>query len=571
MARAEPAAAGSPALGLFPVALIALLAAPVLAGLAGVALPAFGWLPALGGERLSLGAFAALAERPGIARSALLSLWTGLGSALLAFVATVLFVAGFAGTRTFSVLRGLISPLLSLPHAAAAIGLAFLVSPSGWLIRLASPWATGWTRPPDLLVINDPAGTALLLGLAAKEVPFLMLMTLAALGRGGGAATAMVTASLGYGRVTGFLLAVLPRLYPQIRLPIFAVIAYATSTVDMALVLGPTTPPTLAVALVRLAADPDLAVRFEASAAALLQLGVTASALAIWMLGERAAAMLARRAARRGRRDHFDNALAAAGLAGTGLAAAAVGAGLVSLGLWSVAEQWRFPAGLPDSVSLERWSAALPELVATVGTTAALAAASTAIALVLVLGSLEAAERRGSKGLAGAGLIYLPLLVPQVAFLFGLQVLLLAAGVTPGLAPVLLAHLVFVVPYVALSLEDPWQAFDRRYARAAAALGASPARIFWRIRLPLLARPVATAAAVGFAVSVGVYLPTLLAGGGRVVTLTTEAVARAGGSDRRTLAIYALAQTLLPFAGFVAAALLPRLVHRGQRAAGGVR
>ena len=38
-----------------------------------------------------------------------------------------------------------------------------------------------------------------------------------------------------------------------------------------------------------------------------------------------------------------------------------------------------------------------------------------------------------------------------------------------------------------------------------------------------------TAAAVGFAVSVGQYLPTLLIGAGRLPTITTEAVALASG------------------------------------------
>ena len=69
----------------------------------------------------------------------------------------------------------------------------------------------------------------------------------------------------------------------------------------------------------------------------------------------------------------------------------------------------------------------------------------------------------------------------------------------------------------------------------------------------MLLAPILTAAAVGFAVSVGQYLPTLLIGGGRVETLTTEAVALAAGGDRRLIGVYALMQTLAPFAGFALA------------------
>ncbi len=91
----------------------------------------------------------------------------------------------------------------------------------------------------------------------------------------------------------------------------------------------------------------------------------------------------------------------------------------------------------------------------------------------------------------------------------------------------------FVLPYVFLSLADPFRAWDVRMGVIANALGARPDRVLWKVRLPMLLRPVLTAAAVGFSVSVGQYLATLLIGGGRVATLTTEAVALASGGERR--------------------------------------
>ena len=39
---------------LFPVLAIVLMLGPVVAGLAGTLLPAFGWFPALGGDRFGL-------------------------------------------------------------------------------------------------------------------------------------------------------------------------------------------------------------------------------------------------------------------------------------------------------------------------------------------------------------------------------------------------------------------------------------------------------------------------------------------------------------------------------------
>src|SRR4030095_6734493 len=82
---------------------------------------------------------------------------------------------------------------------------------------------------------------------------------------------------------------------------------------------------------------------------------------------------------------------------------------------------------------------------------------------------------------------------------------------------------------------------------------ASPWRVFARIKLPLLLGPLLIAAAVGFAVSVGQYLPTLFAGNGRVATLTTDAVTLAAGADRRVIGVYAALQALLPCLAYLAA------------------
>ena len=123
------------------------------------------------------------------------------------------------------------------------------------------------------------------------------------------------------------------------------------------------------------------------------------------------------------------------------------------------------------------------------------------------------------------------------------------------------AHLVFVLPYLFLSLADPWRALDPRYARTAASLGASPVARLLGVKLPLLLRPVLIACAVAFAVSVGQYLPTLFAGNGRVATLTTEAVTLAAGADRRVhRRLRARCRRCCRCVAYLAAAVLPALL-----------
>jgi putative thiamine transport system permease protein len=162
-------------------------------------------------------------------------------------------------------------------------------------------------------------------------------------------------------------------------------------------------------------------------------------------------------------------------------------------------------------------------------------------------------------------LFYLPLIVPQVAFLFGMQTALLAAGIAPSGILLVAVHLVFVLPYVLLSLSDPWRAFDRRHEAIAYGLGKSRARMLVAVKLPMLAPALMIALAVGFAVSIGLYLPTLLIGAGRLPTVTTEAVALASGGNRRLIGVWAFVQAAIPALGFVVAGALPRLLYRHRR------
>lgn len=550
-----------------PVLTLLALISPVAAGLIGTLAPAFGYLPALGGTDVNLDAFRSLLDWPGFWTSARLSLTTGLAATALSLAIVTLICAGWQGSRAFTWIENALSPLLSVPHAAAAFGLAFLIAPSGWIARAFSPWLTGWQRPPDWLIVQDPAGLALIAGLVVKEVPFLLLMTLAGLGQADAQRSRQVAQALGYGRVSAWLKAVFPRIYPQIRLPVFAVLAFSMSVVDVSIILGPTSPPPLAVQVVRWMSDPDLALRFRAAAGGIVQLGLVLIAIGVWRLGEMAAKALGRRWIEAGSRGTAEGPARALGLAAALILAGVVGLGLAGLAVWSFAGFWAFPGALPEAMSLRTWMRHGPNLLDPTGETIVIAGIATAIALTLTVACLEAEQRHALRpGSRSLWLLYLPLLLPQVAFLLGLQMLALGAGIDGGRIGVILAHVVFVLPYVFLSLADPFRAWDARHGQIAAALGAGSDRVLWAVRLPMLLRPLLTAAAVGFAVSVGQYLPTLLIGAGRVQTLTTEAVALASGGDRRVIGAYALAQAATVFLGFALAIALPRLVWRNRRA-----
>ena len=96
---------------------MALLTLPVAAGLTMILLPAFGYLPVLGSEAVSLTPFRLLFAQPGLWRSAALSMASGLVTSFIALSVVVLFLAAGRGGRLDRGIRRLVSPLLAVPHA----------------------------------------------------------------------------------------------------------------------------------------------------------------------------------------------------------------------------------------------------------------------------------------------------------------------------------------------------------------------------------------------------------------------------------------------------------------------
>jgi putative thiamine transport system permease protein len=372
-----------------------------------------------------------------------------------------------------------------------------------------------------------------------------------------------VARALGYAPTTAWALIAAPQLYARIRLPVYAVLAYSLSVVDMALVLAPSRPSPLSILALHWLQSPNLDDVFPGEAASALQLALVAAALVLWRFGEKIAGERLRARTGSGARAGFF-AFALPALSAIGGVLLGLGfATLVGLALWAFAWRWPFPAALPVSWTFDIVSRHAARLAEPLVTTLALALATAGASFALAVGWLEGEDRLGRR--ANMSFVVLPLLLPQIAFLFGTETLFAAVRLDGSFAAVAWAHALFVFPYMLLALADPWRALDPRYARAAAALGSSPFMTLVRVKLPILLGPLALAFAIGVAVSVAQYLATLFAGGGRVATLTTEALALAGGGDRRLSAILGLMQAILPFAFYVAALAIPRLVFARRR------
>lgn len=513
--------------------------APLLLSLAVVAPAALdrqAWQMSLGHPQLWPGLWLALA--------------TGGIATLLALAAAIVILAGIPAQR---LLRGLAAAGLALPHLAFAIGFGFLIMPSGLVARVM----VGGDAPPAWNTVQDPWGISLTAALALKEIPFLLTAAMAALARGDAAGRlareCRAAASLGHGAGSAWMRIVLPQLLHELRWPLAIVFVYGATVVDMALVLGPTQPPTLSVIIWHALNDADAATNRMGLAMTLLLTLALAAALGC-------TAMLL--ALTRGFRRDF----LAAGPSlldvprHSALLLAAVtmlmmcGAVLI-LGLLSVAPRWPYPALMPPEPGFAAW-AALAAAPAPLWLSLGLSLSVAAAALAAMILWFETQPPRRDVWLIGFALLSLAL--PQLAVAAGQYRLFLALGATGTLPGLCLAHLAPAIAYVAIVLQGPYRAFDGRYMKVAHSLQTSHPAALLLVKLPLLKAPLLTATAIAFAVSIGQFVPAQLIAAGRYSTLPMEAVTLSAGGNRPLAATFALALAIPPLIAFLAAALLGR-------------
>jgi len=110
-------------------------------------------------------------------------------------------------------------------------------------------------------------------------------------------------------------------------------------------------------------------------------------------------------------------------------------------------------------------------------------------------------------------LVILPMIIPH--FLMGVALLLFFAFAQLPLSrfTIILGHVVFTLPFAVLIVSTRLYGFDRTLERAAGDLGASPARIFWHVTLPLILPGVVGAALLVFTLSMDEFLITFFVSG----------------------------------------------------------
>jgi spermidine/putrescine transport system permease protein len=169
-------------------------------------------------------------------------------------------------------------------------------------------------------------------------------------------------------------------------------------------------------------------------------------------------------------------------------------------------EHWRDPFGVPG---LEE------ALVNSIQ----IAALSTVIATVLGTMMALALVRYQFRGRAPTNFfIFLPLATPEIVLGASLLSLFIATGYgdETGFATILIAHVMFNISFVVVTVRSRLIGFDRSLEEAAQDLGANGFQTFMRITLPLIAPGVLAAALLAFALSVDDFVITYFNAGSTI-------------------------------------------------------
>ena len=162
---------------------------------------------------------------------------------------------------------------------------------------------------------------------------------------------------------------------------------------------------------------------------------------------------------------------------------------------------WDGVPGLSDAMVLSIEIALVASIIAT--------ALGTLIALALV--------RYGFRGRGATNLlIFLPMATPEIVLGASLLTLFINVNIFLGFTTILIAHIMFCISFVVVTVKARLIGFDRSLEEAAMDLGANEWTTFRKVTLPLIAPAILAGALLCFALSVDDFVITYFNSGSEI-------------------------------------------------------
>ena len=143
-------------------------------------------------------------------------------------------------------------------------------------------------------------------------------------------------------------------------------------------------------------------------------------------------------------------------------------------------------------------------------------------------------------------MIFLPLFIPQISFLIGLQSFLIKIGLQNYLISLVWVEILYVLPYCFILLVPDFRDINKQNLYLASSLCKSSLQRLFSIKIPLISSSILTSFAIGIIISLSLYAPVYFIGAGRITTLTVETLNLALSGSRQDLGVATVFQIILP-------------------------
>jgi spermidine/putrescine transport system permease protein len=163
------------------------------------------------------------------------------------------------------------------------------------------------------------------------------------------------------------------------------------------------------------------------------------------------------------------------------------------------------------SFTFDNWTnpCGAPQVCSALGNSIKIGLLATIFSTILGTMIAFAIGRHAFKGRSASNLlIFLPMATPEIVLGASLLSLLLVFQVSPGFWPTVLAHVVFCVSFVVVTVKARIASLDPRLEQAAMDLYANEFQTFRRVTLPLVAPGIAAAALLAFSLSFDDFIIT---------------------------------------------------------------
>ncbi len=475
--------------------------------------------------------------------SSLLSVYIAFISSALALFFAWIFLAVFHHPKRKKY-YGWVILILALPHLALAYGLQSTYKSSGIISSILSLAGFGERS-------FDAAGSSQIMMMIAtlviKETAFLIFIATAELSKLNVEQILRSGYVFGYSKFNSYTKLILPQIHSAMKLAILMVMSYALVAVEIPLVFSGIRQQPDSINVYNEFVNPQslssFLTGFAGSIWLIVLFGVT---YLLWTLMIRGVKWLGQFYLVSGNRRSpaVETVLPVIILFCLILCCALP---LIVQVLWSFTGVWRYPAILPQAYSASNYAESLPGLALSAFNSLILAFCASALGLILAVAIIELfGKEKNTISRSIKAVTVLPLILPQLSFLFGFQILLESIDISGTWAAMIWSNFIFCFGYCYLIMLGHDQEKNERYMYTAYSLGISRVRAWFKVKLFLMLPTIKVALGLSMSVSLMLYLPTLFSSSGRYMTLVTEMIGLLNSSNPKYIATYSITLAIIP-------------------------